>query len=373
MQEHWKQVTEPKFLLLSSLERVEEVFVLQTTRTTAFVETLAQIVPQTGAKLTPIPFEAFSHDVWMQDTVEIGRNVVWKNGTLQQEPAVLCGLRGKHTPENPYHTALDSHIENYFSERNAHLIHTGEPREGTHWIDWFGNLEVSPPVTDSAGNAFPFGRVLVGAQGERGMHPDVLAFLEAQGLQTPPVVVDTSWLVIGHIDEVVNFIPSAQPPGFKVLLPSPTTARKVLEQTTAQNKGNALCFFGTSEECTVEALLHNVANSEESRAIDTKIAETQSLLCKELGITEADFVLLPALFKAGASLIPNPVNCLVCNGHLIVPHPNGAMIDGEDCFIQTMRSLLAPLPLHFVDIWDSYHVLLGEVHCGTNALRHFEL
>jgi protein-arginine deiminase len=373
MQERWKQITEPKFLLLSSLEYVEEVFVLETPRTKAFVASLAQIIPQTGAKLTPIPFEAYPLDVWMQDTVEIGRNVVWKDGNLQQEPAILCGLRGKHTPENPYHTALDSHIQNYFAERKAHLIHAGEPREGTRWIDWFGNLEVSPPVTDSFGNAFPFGRVLVGAQGDLGIHPEVLAFLEAQGLQTPPIVVDTSWLVIGHVDEVVNFTPSSSSVGFKVLLPSPTTARRILERAVAQGKGDALCFAGTAEECTIETLLHRVANSEENRAIDTKIAETQSLLCKELGITEADFVLLPALFKEGASLIPNPVNCLVCNGHLIIPHPNGAILDGEDCFVHAMRSLLAPLPLHFVAVWESYHVLLGEIHCGTNALRHFEL
>ena len=83
-----------------------------------------------------------------------------------------------------------------------------ESRAGTRWIDWYGNLEVSPPVKARNGREFPFGRILTGVQKGLGMHPDVLAFLEAQRLQSPPLIVDTSWLAIGHVDEVVSFVPA---------------------------------------------------------------------------------------------------------------------------------------------------------------------
>ena len=60
------------------------------------------------------------------------------------------------------------------------------------------------------------------------MHPGVLRFLEVQGVQWPPIIVDTSWLAIGHVDEVVNFVPAKTRAGFKVLLPSPKAARDML-------------------------------------------------------------------------------------------------------------------------------------------------
>ncbi len=30
------------------------------------------------------------------------------------------------------------------------------------------------------------------------------------------------------------------------------------------------------------------------------------------------------------------------------------------------------LEYHFVDDWDVYHMGLGEVHCGTNAVRSLD-
>ena len=105
----------------------------------------------------------------------------------------------------------------------------GVPRKNTRWIDWYGNLEATPPYADSHGKRYPYGRVIVGKQRELTMHPGVMKFLEAQGLQWPPFVVDTSWLAIGHVDEVVNFVPAQNKAGFKVLLPSPQAARDMLE------------------------------------------------------------------------------------------------------------------------------------------------
>ena len=56
-------------------------------------------------------------------------------------------------------------------------IAAGVPRENTRWIDWYGNLEATPPFTDRQGRRFPFGRLIVGKQ-LLTMHPDVMKFLE---------------------------------------------------------------------------------------------------------------------------------------------------------------------------------------------------
>ena len=218
------------FLLTSSIDRVEEVLVINNCRTARFVSELERILPQTGARLRPIPFEgeAPHHDVWIQDSVEIGRMIMHTCDRVEQVTAMLTGIRAKH--EGGINgELLDHQMRAYFQNLGVIVLDVTSPRTGTRWIDWYGNLEVSPPVKARNGREFPFGRVLTGVQRDLGIHPDVLAFLDAQHLQTPPLVIDTSWLLIGHVDEVVNFVPAPRPPGFCVLVPSPSFARTLLE------------------------------------------------------------------------------------------------------------------------------------------------
>ncbi|MBK8694933.1 MAG: TolC family protein [Deltaproteobacteria bacterium] len=72
-------------------------------------------------------------------------------------------------------------------------------------LDSFGNLEVLPPY---AGH--PLGRLFHGNVAERSSDPVLREFLNAQRVQGPVLEVDTSWLLVGHVDEVVSFIPAAR-------------------------------------------------------------------------------------------------------------------------------------------------------------------
>ena len=74
--------------------------------------------------------------------------------------------------------------------------------------------------------------------------------------------------------------------------------------------------------------------------------------------------------RAGA-YFPNMVNMLVLGHHLGIPKPFGPHIGGQCAIEHHVSSLLNPLGLvcHFIDDWSSYHVLSGEIHCGTNTLR----
>ena len=74
------------------------------------------------------------------------------------------------------------------------------------------------------------------------------------------------------------------------------------------------------------------------------------------------------------------VNMLVITGatvaetHLVIARPFGPEVSGTDQIEEDVRTRLASLgygagQIHFVDDYDTYHVKLGEVHCGTNSKR----
>jgi protein-arginine deiminase len=341
-------------LLTSSLDPVELVVVKQSPLTQAFVQQLAAHCP--APIVTVDGGDALGDhwvrsDLWIQDAVEFA--VTSRPGSLgpRQETVALLGLRGEHDM-GLRAGLLDAAVAAWVSAALPGSIpyHPGMPLPRRRWIDWYGNLEVTPPV-----EGYPFGRVLVGKQGPLGFHPEVLAFLEHQSYQWPPVEVDTSWTVIGHVDEVVQFVPAPDPPGFKVLLPSPERARELLDGLSQEPRPPAPSLDR----------LAAAARSAETDRIMQAVASTRDSLMRELGLSAGAFVELPALFAEGKALLPNPVNCLVVGRTLFVPDPLFPPIQSH------LRARLEPLGLdvRFLDVWDAFHVRGGEIHCGTNAVR----
>lgn len=359
------------FLLASALDAVEEVLIVESPRTAGFVKAVESILQQIGVRIRTIRVAADGdeYDLWPQDALEIGRICVPSSHGIRQIVAVLTGMRAKQQWINP--EPLDRAARSAFEEQGAILAAVAAPRPGTRWIDWYGNLEVSPPVRSRDGREFPLGRILTGRQKELSLHPDVLAFLEAQRAQTPPLVVDTSWLGIGHVDEVVSFAPANTHPGFRVLFPSTSLARVILEETVTQGCSQQMAFAGYEGQMTAEALLEGIALSEENLQIQSVLDETKHHLCEGLGVDESDFIDLPVLFSEGVAVIPNCINSLIVNGHAIVPDPLGPLVNGEDAFARAIRTALSAcgIQVHFADVWKTYHWLGGEIHCGTNTVR----
>lgn len=338
-------MTKP-LLLCSSLDPVSALFVVDSPRTQSLITELR--------RLSPVPVHAIPNDpehpsdVWMQDTVEFA--------VRGKTPVALLGLRGKHD-RGLTCGPLDSRVTSYLSEKLPQIerLQLGEALGGRRWIDWYGNLEVSPPVP-----GFPRGRILTGRQKELTFHPAVLDFLEKQKAQWPPVFVDVSWLTIGHVDEVVNFVPASDGRGWRVLLPNPDAAASALQDLA----NNQPVFVGQHGETTV-GKLRELAQNAEQQQVRAALAATRAQLKSELGIESEDIVSLPALFSEGLAVIPNPVNCLVVGKTILMPDPSFAP------FRRAIATALAALGLtvHFLDIWEPYHTASGEVHCGTNALR----
>lgn len=206
------------------------------------------------------------------------------------------------------------------------------------------------------------------------MHPGVMAFLEAQGLQVPALTLDVSWLTIGHIDEMVQFVPAPEAPGFRILIPGPARARRLLESLVLQGHGNAKLFQGRKAETTARRFLEEIAQSQEQSRIEQSLNETRVQLREGLGATDEQILELPILFKNGLAAFPNPINGLMCNGHYFAPDPECLRIEGEDPFQKAIRETLEPLGVktHFISVWEPYHIRNGELHCGTNAIRRLK-
>jgi protein-arginine deiminase len=357
-------------LLASSLDPVDEVLVIRNPLTARFADELARLVPKASGrpKVRFVDHTAVPHDLWIQDAVEIGRVCVpgGPPGSARQSVAPLLGLRARH--DGIRTASLDTFVAEHFARTmpEAVCIQPAAPRPDTRWIDWYGNLEVSPPV-----KGFPHGRVLTGEQKGLTIHPDLLAFLEAQGFQMPPLFLDVGWLTIGHVDETINFVPARDRLGFRALLPSPALARDLLEQTVKAGHGDAPVFAGHKSMTTAALLLDEVGRSRETDAIEAVLRDTRARLRDGLGVEAADILELPVLFKNGLAVVPNGVNSLIVGRDVFVPDPAGPSVDGEDVFRRAIRERLAPLGLrlHFMDIYEPYHVRSGEIHCGTNAIR----
>jgi hypothetical protein len=138
----------------------------------------------TGLGTTPVDVSDTSdyyQDPWLQDEIEIGYTS-WPNGQMW----VVWDL-----PRNRW---LDDWPETALLGLNCGHFNWGT---GTGGGNYGGNIETTPPVTYQ-GQYRPLGVVVTGSDCSLG------PFILAQGVQ-PVLDCDTSWLEVGHIDEVVSF------------------------------------------------------------------------------------------------------------------------------------------------------------------------
>ena len=355
------------YVIPSALEPVDELMIVSQAVTADSVHSVRAFAARTGLKLVAHEVDE-SCDQWMQDTIEPGLFAFPTALGSSQARACLSGLRKESGSEA---ARLDYQVARRLRRRGVVTVAPAIPRKQAGWNDWYGNLEATPPHTDRQGRRFPYGRVITGKHDDFTVHPGVLKFLETQGLQWPPIIVETSWLEIGHIDEVVNFVPAKNKAGFKVLLPSPKAARDTIEALLAKGLKEEPVFAGTEDEMTLGELRMKVSRTTENLAIDEVIYRLRERLKAELNLEDSDFVMLPVLFQGGLAVIPNAVNSVVVNGHLLVPEPLGPRVNEADGFEQAIRAALAGCGVRvvFIDSWNAYHTSGGEIHCGTNTFR----
>jgi len=363
-----------------------------------FRDELRALVEAAGGQLIE---HGQTNDRWTQDCMELGHT----RSARRWMHTVLTLPRGGELQKYP-NTLLSAetgHIEIKNSQNSLPSVNYG------------GNIEVTPPVKLKHRN-YPLGRIYYGPGTVNSpIDPNLKAFLKSQRVQDP-FPIDTNWLYVGHVDEFVTFIPtrSKDSPQFTMLIASPKRALDILgsikdrstytifKDIAAHDARDRDLFFprevyfqhmsdyapipqqiGTSVEAFLRDGLpsHNLTFQELAAynlECQAKIDLQRLKFISALGLREQDIVHVPQLYirdeltSSADALTGGMVNMLVMNNHCIVPKPFGPTSpEGVDLFWEALNAAVtaAGCKATPLNCWYEYHVMKGEIHCGTNTLR----
>lgn len=273
-------------------------------------------------------------------------------------------------------------------------------RPNSGW-DYFGNFETIPPYTH-AGRSYPLGRALMGYSPifDAGWGSETRAIQAAQRVQ-PPVFVDTAWLAVGHVDETLQFVPTplgrACGPGvvgdcrgWIVVAQDPLAAiAKLIEVWGRADTPAAVTTMRAPGDpaleqkwglrpgvTTIGEVLENEDIMADSREAARYIEDQLRILKRETGITDAEIIRAPALYtREGTGYVA--ITPATANGMMLTPtvyaapDPHGPMVEGEDVYRAQLEDALAVhgVEVAWVEDWNTYHIMDGEVHCGSNVVR----
>lgn len=262
-----------------------------------------------------------------------------------------------------------------------------------HTLDSMGNLETIPPH-----QGYPAGRIVMGWWPTDKTKPSAAmrGLLAAQGYQQP-LLLDTSWLEVGHVDEFLQFLPAPTARGWRLAVADPRAGLDVLRTLRAAGHGRTRVFSKTgpdvSRKTVAQALADRNLLADNARAA-AKIDANIALLKRETGLADAEIVRIPGLYsryvpyagfaaRAGgprqaralpqlSAYFPGAINSLlVAPDRVIAGRQWGPVVRGVDRFAASVTAAYraAGVRADYVDDWAAYHLGGGEVHCGTNALR----
>lgn len=350
------QVRVVPWIMLPNTAPVKELYVSERGGANQqFVSQIKTDVEATGAKVNVIP----GGTAWKQDTMEIGYVQFPAQSSVREINVVLNGNRG---------WVADTFARNLL-DKDFGWFQVGRPRSLdplNQWTDWYGNLEVTPPLP-----GYPLGRIYYGRADKVVFHPDVADFLKAQEIQGPPVDIDTSWLAIRHVDEILSFIPSPSGKPLMIIV-SPESGVKLLQELNKKGYKNQLINRGLSTETTVKSALNNKNLMQHNLKLQTeKINPIIAKVKREFQLTDNQIIRIPAMFNYdGSAWWPNMVNSVAVNGKLMVSNPRGALVGGKDYIQEAFRKQVARSALKVSFLEDRYYQeLRGNTHCATNTRR----
>lgn len=281
---------------------------------------------------------------------------------------------------------------------------------GHREINSFGNLETIPPYTSKSGVKYPAGRIIMGKHFDRLPAKNMLEFLQGQRLQTP-LILETGWLVIGHVDEFVQFLPYDNKLGFTIAISDTKSAIDLLKKASTAGHGGlpTVTFTGAGAEAgsntTIDQTLADTNFTNVNEYVQKHIDANLRTLLEEIPLDPKDVIYVPSLFRSSdfgggggggggagdglpshgedprpgeyqvGSLHPGSINGIVIGKTYVCPKPFGPVIDGVDILAQAVEAAYARAGVNvtYVDDYLSHHVGGGEVHCGSNTLRQTDL
>ncbi|KAJ4244059.1 hypothetical protein NW762_014672 [Fusarium torreyae] len=285
---------------------------------------------------------------------------------------------------------------------------------GYHTINSYGNLETIPPHRGQDGILYKAGRVIQGKHFSELPAQAVRNLIFGNGAQDT-LFLETGWLMVGHVDEFVQFLPFDNELGFTIGIASPDVGIKILTDAQAAGHGNtsAISFDAQPQmerfdseappylNLSVSNLLDNKTFIEVNKYAQTWIDHNLDILLSEIPLDREDVIHVPALYRDQSgygpwirpdgldyywppvwkdeyqlgAFIPSPINGIVIGQHYLSPNPFGPIINGVDVIAQAVEETYARAGMNvtFVDDYYSHHLRGGEIHCGSNTLRQTDM
>ncbi|KAB1140573.1 hypothetical protein F7R91_35405 [Streptomyces luteolifulvus] len=384
-----------------------------------FVKTLERRVAQAGISTPLVKFKNSAEgDIWAQDFLEPGYVTMAGPGGTPQGMRVM--IRSAQ-PDRPAGREVFETLRG--RDVGGVQVKLGRGVQSST-LDSMGNLETIPPYAHN-GRSYPAGRIIMGEQKNVHLKPvkAMRTMLASQGMQNP-LLLDTSWLHVGHVDEFVQFLPADTPRGWRIAVADPDAGMRLLKDAKAAGHGSAkmFSFKGTADTPapreTINQVLANRKIVADNALAARRIAANLKTLKRETGVTDAEVVRVPALFTRGSfeggdltrtprltrlgasagaldavreygqqrnlrgaaaaapvmtsAYIPGAVNGVVLGkDRYLAPKQWGPVIGGKDIFTEAVNSVYrsAGMRISYIDDYETYHLGMGEVHCGTNTLR----
>lgn len=369
-----------------------------------FVDELSRIVASKGIAKPVFAFNNTS-DIWIQDFVEPGyTSMPGPNGTISMRIMIRSGQDERDAGKQVFQYLRGTGV--------GAVHHPGGVDDG---INSMGNFETIPPYEHN-GTKYPAGRIIMGSHGTKSPHD--LEYMRAQEVQSP-LLLDTEWLAVGHVDEFVQFVPANTTRGWAIVVDDPEAGLELLRGVQRKGLGSTRAFSRANEpgaippptlprtginlnvtniggdadlgnttfavpQLSVDEVLADKAMLDVNAACARRISANIAVLKEATGVTDEDIYHLPAVFSnstrnstADAPLkvrayYPGMINGIVLSEtDYLSPKPWGPLVDGKDVFEEAAISVYAKagLAVTFMDDWDTHHIGWGEIHCGTNTVR----
>lgn len=351
---------------------------------TRFVTSLRSLIALTAER--PLLTEISTNDLWTQDFFETGYMAMpAKNGAQHVVRVAYRSASVYQAGPSPLRAAGKVVFTRLRGRDSGGVqAYTLQQSEESTTLNSYGNTETIPPYTLNGVN-YPLGRLLRGNIASFAPDPVMTKLMESQQVQ-PHVYIDTSWLVVAHVDETLSFVKAPTARGWVLLVNDPTLARQMLQAEVDRGNGGVQMFIGKSwydenyrafpAVKTIAQVLADTDVMSRSASAAAEVAAQLEIIKRETGLTDAEIIRVPFLHHTeyGASIAYQPgfVNGFVVGDRdFIAPDPFGPIIDGQDMFKKDFEAKLSAIgyTVRWIDDWDLYHVNLGEVHCATNAAR----
>lgn len=344
---------------------------------------VADLRRKVGSQLTTIPTD----DRWAQDFVEPGYVSAPGTGGRPQTMRIL--IRSAQ-PDREAGEQLWRRL------RGPGVGAIQVPAAGLDWnsLDSMGNLETIPPH-----GGYPAGRIVLGRSGPTKPAAAMRTLLAAQGYQQP-LLLDTSWLAVGHVDEFLQFLPAPTARGWRLAVSDPRAGLDVLRQVRAAGHGSTRVFSKPGRDVSRMTVAQALANRNllaDNATAAARIDANVATLKRETGLTDAEIVRVPGLYsrflfddrasRSGilsarapraraveqlGAFFPGAINSLLAApDRVIAARQWGPVVRGVDVFGAAVTAAYrsAGVRADYIDDWAAYHLGGGEVHCGTNTLR----